>query len=141
MEIRRITLNDLEKVFEIMKQLYKESLNYDKFQEIYKLKLTDENSYYVVAIENKQIVGILTAELQMKLHRVKKQIFIEDLIVDENFRNRGIGKELLQNAINYADDKACDVVELTSYIDNEKAHKFYENNGFIKHSYKFKKYI
>ncbi len=141
MEIRRITLNDLEKVFEIMKQLYKESLNYDKFQEIYKLKLTDENSYYVVAIENKQIVGILTAELQMKLHRVKKQIFIEDLIVDENFRNRGIGKELLQNAINYADDKACDVVELTSYIDNEKAHKFYENNGFIRHSYKFKKYI
>ena len=77
----------------------------------------------------------------MKLHRVKKQIFIEDLIVDENFRNRGIGKELLQNAINYADDKACDVVELTSYIDNEKAHKFYENNGFIRHSYKFKKYI
>ena len=141
MEIRRITLNDLEKVFEIMKQLYKESLNYDKFQEIYKLKLTDENSYYVVAIENKQIVGILTAELQMKLHRVKKQIFIEDLIVDENFRNRGIGKELSQNAINYADDKACDVVELTSYIDNEKAHKFYENNGFIRHSYKFKKYI
>lgn len=141
MEIRKITLNDLEKVFEIMKQLYKETLKFEKFQEIYKLKLTDENSYYIVAVENEQIVGILTAELQTKLHREKKQIFIEDLVVDENCRNRGIGKELLQNAINYAKNNACDIVELTSYIDNEKAHKFYENNGFIKHSYKFKKYI
>lgn len=141
MEIRKITLNDLEKVFEIMKQLYKEALKFEKFQEIYKLKLTDENSYYIVAVENEQIVGILTAELQTKLHREKKQIFIEDLVVDEKCRNRGIGKELLQNAINYAKSNDCDIVELTSYIDNEKAHKFYENNGFIKHSYKFKKYI
>ena len=73
--------------------------------------------------------------------RDNKQLFIEDLIVDESYRSQGIGKALLQNAVDYARINNCNVVELTSYIDNEKAHKFYETNNFVKHSYKFKKYL
>ncbi len=125
----------------MLNQLYKNKLNYEKFKEIYKMKLDDTNSYYIVAIENNKIIGVLTSELQIKLHRAKKQMFIEDLIVDENYRNKGIGKALLQDAVNYARNNDCEVIELTSYIDNDKAHKFYQNNGFIKHSYKFKQYL
>lgn len=141
MEIRRITLNDLDRVFELLNKLYENKLKYEKFKEIYKVKLNDENSYYIVAIEENKIVGILTSELQVKLHRSKKQCFIEDLIVDENYRNKGIGKALLQNAVEYAKNNDCEVIELTCYINNENAHRFYENNSFIKHSYKFKQYL
>lgn len=141
MEIRKIVLNDLDEIFNLLNQLYKNQLNYEKFKEIYKMKLNDKNSYYIVAIENNKIIGVLTSELQIKLHRAKKQSFIEDLIVDESYRNRGIGKALLQNAVNYAKNNDCEVIELTSYINNEKSHKFYQNNGFNKNSYKFKKYL
>lgn len=141
MEIRRITINDLDRVFELLNTLYGNKLEYERFKEIYKVKLNDENSYYIVATEENKIIAILTSELQLKLHRAKKQSFIEDLIVDKDFRNRGIGKALLQNAIDYARKNNCDIVELTSYIDNENAHRFYENNNFIKQSYKFKKYL
>lgn len=141
MEIRRITLDDLDRVFELLNVLYENKLKYEKFKEIYKLKLNDENSYYIVAIEENKIIGILTSELQVKLHRTKKQSFIEDLIVDKDYRNKGIGKALLHNAVEYAKNNNCEVVELTSYIKNENAHRFYENNNFIKHSYKFKQYL
>ncbi len=141
MEIRKIVLNDLDEIFNLLNQLYKNQLNYEKFKEIYKMKLNDKNSYYIVAIENNKIIGVLTSELQIKLHRAKKQSFIEDLIVDESYRNRGIGKALLQNAVDYAKNNDCEVIELTSYINNEKSHKFYQNNGFNKNSYKFKKYL
>ena len=141
MEIRKIVLNDLDEIFNLLNQLYENKLNYEKFKEIYKMKLNDKNSYYIVAIENNKIIGVLTSELQIKLHRAKKQSFIEDLIVDESYRNRGVGKTLLQNAVNYAKNNDCEVIELTSYINNEKAHKFYQNNGFNKHSYKFKQYL
>lgn len=141
MEIRQITLNDLDKVFNLLNDLYHQKLIFDIFQEIYKSKLDDKNCYYIVAIENGKIVGVLTSELQTKLHRAKKQIFIEDLIVAEEYRKKGIGTALLQNAIDYALQNNCEIVELTSYIDNENAHKFYETNGFLKHSYKFKKYL
>lgn len=141
MEIREIILDDLDRVFELLNNLYHGKLNFSRFQEIYKLKLEDENSYYIVAIKERRIVAILTAELQEKLHRDNKQLFIEDLIVDESYRSQGIGKALLQNAVDYARTNNCNVVELTSYIDNEKAHKFYETNNFVKQSYKFKKYL
>ncbi len=141
MKIRRFELKDLDEIFYVLNQLYTGKLKYEKFNEIYKLKLNDPYSYYIVAIENNKIVGVLTAELQVKLHRENMQCFVEDLVVDREYRNRGIGKALLQNAIDYAKSKNCDVVELTTYLNNEKAIKFYEANDFIKHSYKFKRYL
>lgn len=141
MSIRRIRLDDLDKVYELMNILYEGKLKYDRFKNIYKLKLKEENSYYIVAVEDDDVVGVLTSELQEKLHRERLQLFIEDLIVEESKRNNGIGKALIENAINYAKDNNCEVVELTSYKDNIKAHKFYENNGFINHSIKFKMYL
>lgn len=141
MNIRRIRLDDLDKVYELMNILYEGKLKYDRFKDVYKLKLQEENSYYIVALEEDNVVGVLTSELQEKLHRKRLQLFIEDLIVEESKRNNGIGKALIENAINYAKDNNCEVVELTSYKDNIKAHKFYENNGFINHSIKFKMYL
>lgn len=141
LKIRKIILDDLDKVYELMNILYEGKLKYDKFKNIYKLKLQDKNSYYIVAIENDNIVGVLTSELQEKLHRERLQLFIEDLIVEESKRNNGIGKALIENAVSFAKDNNCEVVELTSYKDNIKAHKFYENNGFINHSIKFKMYL
>ena len=141
MSIRRIRLDDLDKVYELMNILYEGKLKYDRFKNIYKLKLKEENSYYIVAVEDDNVVGVLTSELQKKLHRERLQLFIEDLIVEESKRNNGIGKALIENAINYAKDNNCEVIELTSYKDNIKAHKFYENNGFINHSIKFKMYL
>lgn len=141
MEIRKIELKDLDRVFELLNELYESKLKYERFKEIYHLKLKDTNNYYIVAILKNRIVGILTSEIQVKLHRAKKQSFIEDLIVDKEYRRQGIGKALLQNAIDYAKENDCEVIELTSYIKNENAHQFYENSSFIKHSYKFKKYL
>ena len=46
MEIRKIVLNDLDEIFNLLNQLYKNQLNYEKFKEIYKMKLNDKNSYY-----------------------------------------------------------------------------------------------
>lgn len=141
MNIRKMELEDLDDVFRLLNELYKNKIQYDKFKEIYYQKLNDANSYYIVAVVNQKIVGVLISELQVQLHRAKKRGYIEDLIVDENYRNKGIGKSLLENAVSYARDNDCEVVDLTSYITNDNAHRFYEKNGFIKHSYMFKKYL
>ena len=141
MDIRKIKLEDMDDVFRLLNELYKNKIQYDKFKEIYIQKLNDVNSYYIVAVIDQKIVGVLISELQVQIHRSKKRGYIEDLIVDENYRNQGIGKSLLENAINYAKDNDCEVVDLSSYITNDNAHRFYEKNGFIKHSYMFKMYL
>ena len=43
--------------------------------------------------------------------------------------------------MNYAVSIDCESLELTSLISNTNAHRFYENNGFEKRQYKFKKHL
>jgi len=141
MRIREITLNDLDRVFELLNELYSYNLKYEKFKENYKLKLKDRNSYNIVAVEDNKILGVLTSDIQVKLRREKNQCYVEDLIVDKEYRNQGIGKKLLQHVINYARTNNCEIIKLSSFITNDKAHKFYESNNFVKQSYEFKQYL
>lgn len=139
MKIRKIKLEDLDSVFELLNELYENKIEYSKFTEKYKESLEDSSFYGVVAIEENKVVGVLISRVINRLAKKKNILFIDDLIVNEQCRNTGIGKLLIQTATTYAISKDCEALELTSMIQNINAHRFYENNGFEKRQYKFKK--
>ena len=139
MEIRKIKLEDLDSVFELLDELYENKIEYSKFTQKYKESLEDNSFYGIVAIENNKVVGVLISRIINRLAKKKNILFIDDLIVNEKCRNIGIGKLLIQTATAYAISKDCGALELTSMIQNINAHRFYENNGFEKRQYKFKK--
>ena len=62
-----------------------------------------------------------------------------NLIVDESFRSRGVGKKIL----NYLEDKArkldCDKVVLDSYTENKKSHSLYFGENFYIRGFHFMK--
>ena len=139
MNIRKIKLEDLDSVFELLDELYENKIEYSKFTQKYKESLEDNSFYGIVAIENNKVVGVLISRIINRLAKKKNILFIDDLIVNEKCRNIGIGKLLIQTATAYAISKDCGALELTSMIQNINAHRFYENNGFEKRQYKFKK--
>ena len=139
MEIRKTKLEDLDSVFELLNELYENKIEYSKFTRKYKDSLEDSSFYGIVAIENNKVVGVLISRIINRLAKKKNILFIDDLIVNEKCRNIGIGKLLIQTATAYAISKDCGALELTSMIQNINAHRFYENNGFEKRQYKFKK--
>ncbi len=139
--IRKLELKDIEEVFELLNELYKNKIEHSIFIEKYKESLKDDKFYGIVAIEDNKVVGVLISQIINRLVKKRNILFIDDLIVNEKYRNKGIGKLLIQVAINYATSKDCETVELTSYILNVNAHRFYENNGFEKKLYKFKRYL
>ena len=139
MNIRKIKLEDLDNVFELLNELYENKIEYSKFTQKYKESLEDSSFYGIVAIEDNKVVGVLISRVINRLAKKKNILFIDDLIVNEKCRNIGIGKLLIQTATAYAISKDCGALELTSMIQNINAHRFYENNGFEKRQYKFKK--
>lgn len=139
--LRKLELKDLEEVFELLNELYENKIEYSIFVEKYKLSLKDDNFYGIVAVENNKVVGVLISRLINRLAKKKNILFIDDLIVNEKYRNTGIGKILIKDATDYAVNKDCESIELTSLISNSNAHRFYENNGFEKRQYKFKKHL
>ena len=138
---RKIEWKDLEEVFELLDELYENKIEYSIFAQKYKASLKNDKFYGIVAIENNKVVGVLISRIINRLTKKKNILFIDDLIVNEKYRNTGIGKLLIQNAMDYAVSINCESLELTSLISNINAHRFYENNDFEKRQYKFKKHL
>ena len=77
-----------------------------------------------------QIVGMLS----ISVYRVPTggRSIVEDLVVDTNFRNRGIAKALVLSAIDLAREAGANGVALTSNFRRIEANQLYISMGFQK---------
>ena len=57
---------------------------------------------------------------------------IEDVVVDEKHRRRGLGKKIIGMLIGKAKELGVKYIDLTSHPSREAANKMYEKLGFIK---------
>jgi ribosomal protein S18 acetylase RimI-like enzyme len=78
--------------------------------------------------EQSAIAGILS----LIIYRVPTGIrsIVEDVIVDEKMRRRGIGAALIHYAIELAREAGADGVSLTSNSRREAANRLYQSLGF-----------
>ena len=76
------------------------------------------------------IIGMLT----LAVFRIPTgmRAWIEDVIVDESARGRGIGEALTRESLRVAKDKGARTVELTSRPSREAANRLYQRVGFVK---------
>ena len=81
--------------------------------------------------ESGEIAGILS----LTVYRVPTGIrsIVEDVIVEENLRGRGIGKALLEYAIVLARKSGANGITLTSNPRREAANHLYQSMGFERH--------
>jgi len=59
----------------------------------------------------------------------RKELYIDDLCVDENRRGQRIGAALYAHAVAFAKEIGCGYVTLNVWCGNEGAMRFYENAG------------
>lgn len=123
--------------FPLIHQMYKK-MDYKNF-EIAIDEMILNNNYKMVAgyIDNK-IVAVSGYWIARMLY-CGRYLQASNLVVDENFRGRGIGKKIL----NYLEDKArnlgCDKMVLDSYTENKKSHSLYFNEDFYIRGFHFMK--
>jgi len=63
---------------------------------------------------------------------IRKTGIIEDVVVDKNYRGKGIGRKLTEMLIKEAKKRKADCVELTSNPKRAEANAMYESMGFEK---------
>lgn len=66
-----------------------------------------------------------------------KYLEMDNVVIDHNYRSRGIGTLLTDYIIQYAREKGCTTMMLDAYLENDKAHAFYERVGFVRRGYHF----
>lgn len=138
--ISEATISDFLELISLYKQLWQkwECFDEEKLKQIYETDINTSRRMYLIAKKESNIVGICTLVVKDNLHYLKVAI-VDELIVDENYRNQGIGKMLLDRAVDIVREKQCFKIELHSGIKRVDAHRFYESNGFEMSSYYFTK--
>ncbi len=88
------------------------------------------------------VVGTLVLLIVPNLsHRASPWVLLENLMVDEGFRGKGLGRMLIDHAISKARDARCYKIVLMSDTRREDAHRFYRHMGFEASAYGFRMYL
>jgi ribosomal protein S18 acetylase RimI-like enzyme len=125
-EITEADDSTLDAVNRLLPQLSKSSklINWSTLQ-----KLTNsECTRLYVAKEDDTIFGMLS--LVVFSIPTGTKAWIEDVVVDERARGKGVGKELMNHALNVAKELGAKSADLTSRPSREAANKLYQAIGF-----------
>lgn len=129
-DIRLVEPKDAERV-----ALLCEQLGYSAQAQVIhdRIKLLEADSNYIVYVAelpNKSVIGWIQVGIVATLV-AGRQAMIQGLIVDENYRNQGIGYLLTRRAEYWAQLKGCNRMLVQSNMLREKAHHFYRKLGYL----------
>jgi GNAT superfamily N-acetyltransferase len=103
-----------------------------------KEKILSSNYYKFEYIIEGKIIGRAFLFLIYNDLHPKPYGLLEDVFVEEKYRGRGIGKELVKRVIEKARELGCYKLIATSRFERENVHQLYENLGFKKWGYEFR---
>lgn len=137
MEIRRIYSDDSEVVVPLFDQyrvFYKQPSDIALAHHFIKTRLENNESVIFAAFasdeDRKLAVGFTQLYPKYSSARAIKNWILNDLYVEEHYRGRGIGQQLIANAMDFAKQEGATFVQLETAVDNLNAQRLYESIGF-----------
>lgn len=92
-----------------------------------------------VAADGNDIIGTFSLLIVDNLgHSGVPIAVVENVVVDPAWQGKGIGKLMMEKAMNLAAAKGCYKLMLSSNSKREAAHKFYDSLGFERHGVSFR---
>lgn len=128
--VRNMQLTDAEAI----NLMNTESLGYDisiemTKKQMKKLLLNPNHHIFYIAEEEELVVGYVHAELYETLYS-EPMLNVLALAINQNYQQRGIGKQLMQRIEQVANERDLVGVRLNSGETRTGAHKFYESIGY-----------
>lgn len=121
-KINKMNIDDLNKISPVLLTEFDDFWNYN----IFKSELENENSKYIVAKNNDEIVGFAGIWISID------EAHVTNIVTKKDLRKNGIGSTLLEELINLS--KNLNLVSITLEVNenNLDAIKLYEKFGFEK---------
>src|ERR1700734_9500 len=139
LNIRKANREDLIQIIQLLandplvrqRKTYQDPLPTEYYQAFEEID-TDKNQYLIVVEDNHKIIGTLQLTIITYLTYLGgKRGQIEDVRIDEAYRRHGIGKMMIQWAIDKARELNCHLVQLTMDKKRQETIEFYKKLGFV----------
>jgi PhnO protein len=129
-EIRKVESKDLDCVFNFICELNNKKIDYEAFKTIFVENCANPNYVYYIAEFNGKPVGFISFHTQKLLHHCGIVGEIQEFFIDKEYRNKGIGKELINEVKKYAELNNLESIEVTSNKKRSENVGIYESLGF-----------
>jgi len=131
LQIRDLTLDDMECLAELYFQFWRERSDVQKMKNSFQAMQGDGAYILLGAMDEDRLIGSVMGIVCRELYGdCTPFLVLEDMIVDESCRGRGIGKLLFGALENQARQRGCTQIILVTEANRKDAHKFYESVGF-----------
>jgi len=82
---------------------------------------------YETIAERRVLLGIASASIQMKPYGQSLWLYVDEVDVCANHRQRGVGKRLMRKLLEIAEDAGCEELWLGTEVDNDPANALYKS--------------
>ena len=134
MELRELNEKDLESLIKLYKHLDGANGNFtaEDARKIWKTEIEGNKKIkYFGAVENGKVISTCYCLIIPNLTRLGSSIaFVENVVTDSEYRGQGLGRKVMEMAIEFARENNCYKVILQSASFRKEAHQFYKNLGF-----------
>ena len=137
-EIRKAAAEDEQDMIRLILELgrtvgYEEEIqdiDFESWLKAFRDMLASPQWTFLVAHEGEKMVGLLVFYLRPTLTTGKNRAKIGALVVTEEVRGKGVGRLLIEEALEQARAMNCSSLDTSTELDNHKAIAFYEKLGF-----------
>lgn len=104
------------------------------------LEMANQNYECACMYDNDKMIGICGI-WYMTRHYIGKSMEVDHVVIDNQYRSKGLGSQFFKWIYDYAKSKGCEASELNTYVSNPKSHKFYYNEGYNIYGFHFLKIL
>ena len=137
LQIRKVQTQDLNFVFKSICELENEELNFEIFAAIFNENIANPNNLYLIAENENEGVGFISFHTQNLLHHNGRVGEIQEFFINQNHRGKGVGRQLIEKIMQYAEDYKLKSIEVTTNKRRVENVLIYENLGFTLSHNKF----
>ena len=139
--IREATRRDLTGILSLYSQPELDNgavLSTEYAEHIFEQILDYPNYRLYVAVYGSLIVGTFALLIMDNMiHGGSPSGIVEAVAVDPEFQQQGVGKQMMQFAMDRCQEFGCYKLTLSANVARDRAHGFYESLGFQQHGYSF----
>jgi len=135
--VRDLEAGDLEQLLRLSLQLRVGDLPLPRERAValWQAILSDPAQNYLGAFAGDELVSVCCAAIVPNLtHGGRPYAVIENVVTDEAWRRKGVGRELLSAMVARCWQRDCHKIMLMSGAARRDAHAFYEAVGFDRHA-------
>lgn len=124
--IRSATVNDTGYIVQLIRQLGDDSDVTEGYVLHY---LSGTDRHILLAQHGTAVLGLLSYSVRADLYHAGNSVLIEELVVDREFREEGIGSALMNALLERVSTLDCKELCLAVMPDNDGAIRFYKRHG------------